>query len=56
MAKYIVKLTKFKHRCSITIPKDLVDKRDLRKFDYLLLKATNKKPITIRGFDVKDTE
>lgn len=54
MPKYLVKLSKNKGRCTITIPKHLVKKRNLQEFDYLLIKATNQKPITIRGFNVKE--
>ncbi len=54
MPKYLVKLTKYKDRCSITIPKELVEKRGLGKFDYILIQANNNREIKIRGFDVKD--
>ncbi|KKN31465.1 hypothetical protein LCGC14_0823780 [marine sediment metagenome] len=57
MAKYLVKITKCQKRYSITIPIDLVKRRGLDKFRYLLIKATNKKPITMRGFaNEKDFE
>ncbi len=51
MAKYIVKLTHNKGRHSITIPVDLIRRRGLAKYEYLLIKASNNKQITIRGLD-----
>ena len=54
MPKYMIKISKNRGRCTITLPKHLVEKRDLNKFDYLLIKASNNKPITMRGFNVKE--
>ncbi len=51
MAKYLVKMTKYKNRISITIPRDLVLRRELDKFRYMIIKASNGKPITLRGLD-----
>ncbi len=51
MAKYIVKLTENKGRHSITIPVKLIRKRGLAKYEYLLIKAKDSKPITIKGLD-----
>lgn len=51
MAKYIVKLTHNKGRHSITIPVDLIRRRGLARYEYLLIKASNNKPIIIRGLD-----
>jgi len=51
MPKYIVKLTKYGKRCAITLPTDLVNRRGLREFNYLQIKASEGKPIIIRGYD-----
>ncbi len=51
MAEYIVKLTENKGRHSITIPVDLIRRRELAKYEYLLIKASGNKPIIIRGLD-----
>ncbi len=57
MAKYIVKLTHNKGRHCITIPVDLVRRRGLAKFEHMMIKASNGKPITIKGLEYdKDTE
>ena len=57
MAKYMVKLTKFKNRCSITLPVHLVEKRGLKRYKYILIKAQNNKPITMKGYvDEKDLQ
>ena len=57
MPKYLVKLTKFKGRCSITIPTELVRTKGLLRYKYILISDYAAKPITIRGYvDEKDLE
>lgn len=56
MARYVVKLTHNSGRHCITIPVDLVRRRGLAKYEYMIIKASNGKPITMRGLDIKNVK
>jgi hypothetical protein len=56
MAKYVVKLTENKGRHCITIPIDLIRKRGLAKYKYVIIKASNGKPITLRGLNIDNVK
>lgn len=56
MAKYIVKLTENKGRHCITIPIDLIRRRGLAKYGYIIIKASDNKPITIRGLNIDNVK
>ena len=56
MAKYLMKLTKFKNRYSITLPIALVKSRDLKKYEYMIIKDSGSRPLTLKGFNVNDNK
>lgn len=48
--QHIVKITKYKHRCSINIPVELVRKRSLNKFTHVIMETARNGHIKLKGY------
>ncbi len=52
--KFIVKLTKYKHRISVNIPSKLVREQRLKKYKHVIMEKFGPDNIVMRGY--KDGE